>query len=66
VTKSTTSLGAVAIRIRNADMRDPSGRTGTYVYAELIHSHGLDKGRRLWHEALNQLDAYNAGDQTES
>jgi len=54
-----TKLSPTAIRIRNADERDPSGDSALRIYPDLLKTYGETEGRRMWVQALNELDDAN-------
>lgn len=54
-----TKLSPTAIRIRNADERDPSGDSALRIYPDLLRTHGETAGREMWIQALNELDDAN-------
>jgi len=54
-----TKLSPTAIRIRNADERDPSGVTADRIYDELVAAHGHATADEMWTQAINELDDAN-------
>lgn len=54
-----TTLGLIAIRIRNADAQDPSGEAALQIYPDLLRTYGETAGREMWTQALNELDDAN-------
>jgi len=60
-----TKLSPTAVRIRNADERDPFGNASLRIYPDLLRTYGETVGREMWTQALNELDAANGVERTE-
>jgi hypothetical protein len=53
------NLSPTAIRIRNADERDPSGFATDRIFDSLVIQHGYERAGEIWDQALNELDDAN-------